>query len=82
MPSSHGDLWARWYHGHTHPMHLGEWSGCLASRDGELCGGPAAHTGRHGYDLLTVEKRVARLAHPYRPRHFIAVTQQDTLMIG
>ncbi|WP_381803896.1 hypothetical protein [Streptomyces niveus] len=48
MPPPHGDIWARWCGGYDEPMHLAEWSGCLASaRNGELCGGPAAH----GYAL-------------------------------
>ncbi|MFD3923087.1 hypothetical protein [Streptomyces sp. NPDC058595] len=83
MPEPYGDIWARWYSGYDEPMQLSEWSGCLAANDsGELCGGPAAHDGGHGYDLLTDDKRAARLPHPYRPRRFTAVTQQDTLIIS
>lgn len=73
MPEPYGDIWARWYSGYDEPMQLTEWSGCLATnRGGELCGGPAAHDGGHGYDMVA-DERVARLAHPYRPRHLIAV---------
>ncbi|MFI6085739.1 hypothetical protein ACIBBB_33165 [Streptomyces sp. NPDC051217] len=82
MPPPHGDVWARWYSGCTEPMNLGEWSGCLAvGRGGELCGGPAAHDGAHGYD--PTDQRGDRLAYPYRPRLLIALAQQNCpLMIN
>ncbi|GGK32018.1 hypothetical protein GCM10011583_74740 [Streptomyces camponoticapitis] len=36
---------------------------------------PAAHAGAHGFDLT--DQRGDWLAHPYRPRHFVALIQQS-----